>query len=92
MAERNEFRGLLGCHDTGHACNTEHVTLGDLLVQDKPERFRSQNDSSRSHSLTDGFLFFRDVNHARRSLLIEMGELRHRRSFLQPPIPDIVLW
>ena len=80
MAKRDEFRRLFCGHDAGEAGDTENIALRNIAVQDEPERFRHHGHATGGHSLTQGIRLSGDVNHARRAVVIKMGQFFHAQS------------
>ena len=78
MAERDQLGRLLGRHDAGDARRRQHVALGRVAARHRRRRLPADSTmiaSALASRSVDGLVG--DIDHARRALVVQMGELAH---------------
>ncbi len=78
MAHRYKVRCPFRGHDPRDPGHAEDVALGDLPVQDEPQRGGLHGHPRAGNGLAGGLLFAGNIDHARRALFVEMGKFLHQ--------------
>ena len=77
MTQRDQFGGFLGGHDAGHACHRQHIAFFVRALGDLREGLGLHQDTAARDRASVRGVLVTDIDHARMTLLVEMGQLGH---------------
>src|SRR5947209_12720762 len=77
VAERDEFRCSLGCHDSCEPCCLERIALRRAMLAHSPDGFSRHENLCRSYGASSSYDFRARINHLHAPLLIHVRKTFH---------------
>ena len=77
MTQGDQLGSLLGRHNAGHACHRQHIAFLVGALCDLREGLGLHQDAAARDRASVRGVLVTDIDHARMTLLVEMGQLGH---------------